>query len=97
MKRKPREDFVTIPLSPRYELNSHGVLRNRATGKILKWQESRHRTKQKNRAEIREIVREEFDRRAWETFKSLYPPEFVQGLEQELQKQFPALKFGSRE
>ena len=52
---------------------------------------------EQTRAEIREIVREEFDRRAWETFKSLYPPEFVQGLEQEFQKQFPALKFGSRE
>ena len=52
---------------------------------------------EQTRAAIREIVREEFDRRAWETFKSLYPPEFVQGLEQELQKQFPALKFGSRE
>ncbi len=37
-KRKPREDFVTIPQAPRYELNSAGVLRNRETGQILKWQ-----------------------------------------------------------
>lgn len=37
MARKPVEDFVVIPQAPLYELNSRGVLRNRKTGKILKW------------------------------------------------------------
>ena len=42
---------------------------------------------------IRKIVKEEINRSAWKTFNSLYPPEFVQGLEEALQKQFPSLKF----
>lgn len=42
---------------------------------------------------IRKIVKEEINRSAWKTFSSLYPPEFVQGLEEALQKQFPLLKF----
>ena len=46
---------------------------------------------------IRKIVKEEINRSAWKTFISLYPPEFVQGLEEALQKQFPLLKFDSRE
>lgn len=29
--------FETIPQAPRYELSNLGVLRNRETGKILKW------------------------------------------------------------
>ena len=41
-KRKPTENFVTIPQAPRYEINSFGVLRNRDTGYILKWQVHKH-------------------------------------------------------
>ena len=46
---------------------------------------------------IRKIVREEINRSAWETFKSLHPPEFVKGLEEALQKRFPYLKSDLRE
>ncbi|MBQ6298698.1 MAG: hypothetical protein IJK81_13620 [Selenomonadaceae bacterium] len=38
--------FEIIPQAPRYEMNSRGVLRNRETGKILKWQLSKHNSKQ---------------------------------------------------
>ena len=41
-QRKPKEDFVTIPQAPRYEINSWGVLRNRKTGYILKWRTYAH-------------------------------------------------------
>lgn len=37
---------------------------------------------EERRAEIRKIVREELDRRAWDNLKAIYPPEFVQGLEE---------------
>ena len=49
------------------------------------------------RTEIREIVREEINRSAWCSLYARYPADFVQGLERELQKQFPYLKFDSPE
>ena len=30
---------------------------------------------------IRNIVKDELDRRAWDNLRAIYPPEFVQGLE----------------
>ncbi|MBR3745638.1 MAG: hypothetical protein IKN27_01600 [Selenomonadaceae bacterium] len=41
-QRKPKEDFETIPQAPRYEINSMGILRNRETKRILKWQVHEH-------------------------------------------------------
>lgn len=41
-QRKHREDFETIPQAPRYEINSQGVMRNRETKRILKWQVHEH-------------------------------------------------------
>ena len=41
-QRKPKEDFETIPQAPRYEMNSQGVMRNRETKRILKWQVHKH-------------------------------------------------------
>ena len=41
-QRRVKEDFATIPQAPRYEINSFGVLRNRDTGYILKWQVHKH-------------------------------------------------------
>lgn len=41
-QRKPKEDFETIPQAPRYEMNSMGILRNRDTKRILKWQVHEH-------------------------------------------------------
>ena len=37
--------FEIIPQAPRYEMNQHGVLRNRETGKTLKWSLSPRGTK----------------------------------------------------
>ena len=37
--------FEIIPQAPRYEMNSKGVLRNRETGKTLKWSLSPRGTK----------------------------------------------------
>ena len=37
-QRKPKEDFEIVPQAPRYEMNSMGIMRNRKTGRILKWQ-----------------------------------------------------------
>ena len=38
--------YEIIPQAPRYEMNQRGVVRNRETGYILKWQLSKHNTKQ---------------------------------------------------
>ena len=38
----PKEDFITIPKAPNYEMNSAGVVRNRSTGYILKWHNAPH-------------------------------------------------------
>ena len=37
--------YEIIPQAPRYEMNVAGTIRNRTTGKILKWQTSPHGTK----------------------------------------------------
>lgn len=37
--------YEIIPQAPRYEMNASGVIRNRATGKILKWTKGNHGTK----------------------------------------------------
>ncbi|MBQ3451397.1 MAG: hypothetical protein IJG32_03950 [Selenomonadaceae bacterium] len=37
--------YEIIPQAPRYEMNVAGTIRNRTTGKILKWQISPHGTK----------------------------------------------------
>lgn len=37
-----RHDFETIPQAPRYEINSQGIIRNRETGQIIKWQKMSH-------------------------------------------------------
>ena len=38
--------FEIIPQAPRYEMNQRGIVRNRETGYVLKWQLSKHGTKQ---------------------------------------------------
>lgn len=37
--------FEIFPQAPRYEMNQRGVVRNRETGKVLKWQLSKHNSK----------------------------------------------------
>ena len=37
--------YEIIPQAPRYEMNNQGLIRNRETGKVLKWQISPHGTK----------------------------------------------------
>ena len=37
--------YEIIPQAPRYEMNQCGVVRNRETGYILKWQLSKHNNK----------------------------------------------------
>ena len=41
-QRKPKDDFEIVPQAPRYEMNSMGIMRNRETGRILKWQVHKH-------------------------------------------------------
>ena len=41
-------NFETIPQAPRYEMNGRGVIRNKSTGKILKWGKGIHDTPQMN-------------------------------------------------
>ena len=55
-QRRVKEDFATIPQAPRYEINSFGVLRNRDTGYILKWQVHKHGHKFMARQESRRLA-----------------------------------------
>lgn len=36
-KQVMRNDFLTVPQAPNYEINSEGFIRNKTTGKFLKW------------------------------------------------------------
>ena len=38
--------WIQIPQAPIYEINSHGIIRNSISGKVIKWQISPHGTKQ---------------------------------------------------